>query len=142
MRVIALCCSLLLLVTGCLFGDPAAHRSVSLRLPTTAQSGDEPEVQEALRIVDAVMTSFGVSRNPNPPAPNEQHVIAIYDVWSATGQMVVAAGPTVYLHGDRLDFAFFEFPAYHSSPHVKKVCSAIADALKGHYGDQRVKIEH
>jgi hypothetical protein len=116
-------------------------------LPATPTSqvsftGSEPEVQEALRIVDAVMTSYGVSRNPKPPAQNEQHVIAIYDVWSATGQKVIGAGPTVYLHGDRLAFTFFEFPAYHSSPHVKQVCIAISDALKSHYGNQRVKIEH
>jgi hypothetical protein len=147
MRIIALCGCLVFFVTGCLFGDPAAHRSVSLQLQVaapsqTSLSASDPELQDALRIVDTVMASYGVSRNPNPPSPNESHFIAIYDVQSATGQLVVATGPTVHLFGDRLVFSFLEFPAYHSSAHVKQVCRSIADALKSYYGNQRVKIEH
>ena len=145
MRAVSLCCSLLVLVAGCFFGDPAAHRTVLLQLPVTVQttanfSASDPGVQEALRIVDTVMASHGVSRDTNAPAQNERNMIAIYDIWIATGQKVVSAGPTVRLERDNLDIDFFEFPARRSSPHVRKVCSEIADALRSRYGHQSVRI--
>jgi len=144
MRMTVVCCFLPIFVAGCFLGDPAAHRGVSLQLSVPGNIGfvgDEPEVQEALRIVDGALINYGLSRDPNRPAPNEQHVIAVYDIWSATDQKMVFAGPTVSLSDDRLSFDFIEFPARHSSPHVKKICSDIADRLSSRYGDKKVKIE-
>jgi hypothetical protein len=140
---------LLVFANGCFLlpGDPSAHIEVVLQLPATSQNGvhftgSELEVQEALRIVDVVRATDGISRDPNPPAANEQHVIAEYNVVHATGQKMVFAGPTVSLEGDRLYFSFDEFGKRHPSPRVENTCLAIADELKRHFGEQRVKIEY
>ena len=66
--LIALGCVVLLLLTGCVFGDPTAVRSVSLNFQVpegqskVSLSVSDTQVQEALKLIDGVLVSRGFHR--------------------------------------------------------------------------------
>ena len=129
-------CGLCLLLTGCyLIGDPAAHRTVSLTFPEKAAKNratlsiTEPEVIEALRIIDETLVADGFPRIANQPKPNDR------------GRLVDYGNGSVYLKRDRLNVTFFEFPQRRSSKRVRKVCSVLKDKLSSRYGSARVHVE-
>jgi len=140
MRIMMQCagfCALCLLLTGCyLIGDPVAFRTVSLRFLETASknratlSVTEPEVIEALRMIDETLVAGGFPRSPNQPGPNDQGMIASYGIGN------------VYLKSDRLNVTFREFMHWRSRKPVRKVCSVLKDKLSSRYGIARVCIEH
>src|SRR5438874_11623285 len=75
---------LLITLAGCcFFGDPVgASRTVSVKLPVPegrgSLSADDLQVEEALKIIDDVLTSNGFVRDPISPAPDEQGRIVTY----------------------------------------------------------------
>jgi hypothetical protein len=101
-----------------------AHRTVSLRFPETASKNraalsiSEPEVIEALRIIDEPLVVRGFPRSSNQPGPNDRGMIVAYGTGS------------VYLKSDRLNVAFIEFPLWRSSKPVRKVCSVLKDNVE------------
>jgi hypothetical protein len=140
--------ALLLSVTGCLFGDRVAPpRTVSLRFPApsgqpSGLSASDTQVQDALRVIDTVLTADGRTRDPNPPAANEPGLVASYAKNNGTGPRPVD-NPNVYLRGDRLEVVFTEFwnRSGHLSAATKKVCDSLQKELSSHYGADRVKVE-
>ena len=135
-KIAVVCCTLVLLLTGCYFGDPSARRTVLLNLPVpngnskVSLSVSDASVQEALKLIDGVLVSSGFIRDPNPPPPNEQGLIANYGICS------------VLLKDRTLTVSFFEFHERRSSAHVRKTCNLLKDEWSSRYGADRVTIEH
>jgi hypothetical protein len=132
-----LACVILLLVTGCFMGDSISGLNVSLELPThegqnnTDRSVNDTEVQEALRIIDGVLTSNGYALIKTPPSVDDQNsdIIAFYGICG------------VSLKNNRLNVGFAEFHRRHPSANVRKMCNSIKDKLSNRFGAERVKIE-
>jgi len=132
----ACCCAGLLLLTGCFLGDTVVHKTVSLSIPTSQQqtnfvlSVNDPQVQEALRVVDSVLVANGYSRDLHPIAPEDQArgTIAFYGVCG------------VRLSSNRLDVGFLETHKRHFSAPVKKVMVQLKDRLSSRYGAERVRL--
>ena len=133
----ALACAFLLLATGCFFGDAVVHRTVSLSLPVPQQqtnvslSVSDTQVQEALKVIDAVLVSNGFVRDTNPLVAEDQArgLIAFYGVCG------------VSLKDNRLDVSFLEAYRRHFSAPVRKVIGQLKDKLSSRYGAGRVKVE-
>ena len=77
--IFALSCAVLLLLTGCRLGDSAPpSRTVQLSFPVPEgqtnmfPSVDDAQIQEALKLIDNVLTSRGFSRDPYEPVPGEK----------------------------------------------------------------------
>src|SRR5437016_5911871 len=93
------------LMAGCSVGDPIAHSAVVLDFPVSQQltneiiSARDPEVQEALRIIDEGFTTNGFTRDKTPPATQDQAqgIIATYGPYA------------VSIKGHRLIVSFVEF---------------------------------
>ena len=131
-----LVCVLPFLAAGC-FGDSIAHRAVVLDFPASQQqtnlvlSVTDPEIQEALRIIDGVFATNGFARDKNPPAPQDQ----------AQGIVATYGRYAVSIKGHSLIVSFVEFGKRHSSPIVKKTCSLMEEKLSNRFGAQRVSVE-
>ena len=133
----------LALTSGCLFGDRfGTGKAVSLRfLPPVGQStvslsANGPEVQEALKVIDVVLTPEGLARDPSPPAQNPNALVAYYHYSPEK-----PSSCEVFLDGDRLNIVFRERQQRHPSPEVKGMCVALAEKLKAHFGDKKVSVE-
>jgi hypothetical protein len=128
----SLLCALPLLVAGCDLGDPSASSAVVLDFPASKHlSAADPEIQEALRIIDKAFASNDFGRLKYPPAPEDQ----------AAG-IVVDYGPhDVSIAGHSLRVNFNEFTLSRSSPTVRRICSVLKETLSERFGSQRVKVE-
>jgi hypothetical protein len=147
--LISLGCSLLLLLAGCYLGDRVAPpRTVSLSFPAPAGqsrvglSVGDRQVQEALRVIDTVLTADGLTRDPDPAGTNEPGLIASYARYDGTSPWRVG-NPNVYLKGDRLEVIFTEFWNHsgHLSEATKKGCNSLRKELSSRYGSDRIKVE-
>ena len=144
----ALGCVLLLLLTGCYFGDRVpASRTVSLRFPAPSGlqmvlSVNDKQVQEALHVIDTVLTADGLARDPNSPTANEPDLVAIYARYNSTGQRAVG-GPSVYFRGNRLEVVVIDGGNMNAplSEATKKICCSLMKELSNRYGANRVKVE-
>src|SRR3954465_390035 len=82
----------LCLVAGCYLGDPIAQRTVALRLPPPPDGTNltlsitDPEIKEALRIIDDVFVANGLIRDKIPPSPEDraQGIIVAYGRYSVS----------------------------------------------------------
>ena len=134
-KMAAVCCTLVLLLTGCYFGDPSARRTVLLNLPVpegnskVSLSVGDASVQEALKLIDDVLVSSGFIRDPNPPPANEQGLIANYGICS------------VLLKDRTLTVSFFEFHERRSSAHASRSPDhgGRAELAQHHQGDDSLQ---
>jgi hypothetical protein len=134
----ALVCTILLLATGCFFGDAVVHGNVSLSFPVPQQqtnvslSINDAEVQEALKLVDYVLVSNGYIRDSNPLAKEDRDrgIIAFYGICG------------VGLKDNRLNVGFVEPHRRHFSTPVRKVIEQLKDKLSSRYGAERVRVEN
>lgn len=137
MRTIALVYLLPFLVAGCFFGDAVVHKTVSLNLrPREDQSKatlsiDDPQVQEAMKLIDATLGANGFARDPNPIAAEDQArgLIAFYGICGVT------------LNSNKLDIGFLESHQRHFSAHTRKTIDQLKNNLSSRFGRQNVRIE-
>ena len=146
MRTPILFCLLALFVVGC---DPMAFRSVYVQLPaTTGQtsvsqskvvlSADQADVQEALRIIDSVVTSGGlICTPPRQPKPG---LLILYNTPTGPKNPVISCW--VFLTGDSLSVVFSEFGRMRSSTAVRQMCDLLRDRLSSRYGADKVTVGH
>lgn len=133
---LALGCGLLFFMAGCDLGEPTAHRTVTLDFPASNErtnasiSAKDPEVQEALSIIDNVLVSAGFPRDGKPPGPEDQD----------QGIIVTYGRYAVSLRHRELTVSFFESGKRHSSPIVVRTSSSLKDKLSDRFGAQRVRI--
>lgn len=126
-------------MTGCYRGDSSAVRTVSLNLPIregqtkATPSVGNAEVQEALKLIDNVLVSNGLTPVPNLQTPSPDGTILHY-----LGPPT--KGCSVSLKDDKLIVVFLEFKQRHSSESVKKICNLLEEKLKDHYGNERVTV--
>lgn len=131
-------CAIALLLVGC---DRLIHYRVSLTFPPPQEqnhatiSPDNPQVQNALLIIDEVIAPNGFIRDTNAlsSAQKEQDIIATY----------AAGSVPVTLKTNTLDITFFTFGPHRPNPALKQTCRTIKDKLGRRYGPERVttKIE-
>lgn len=126
-------------VAGC---DPMALRDVDVQLtaPTAKAlasqsqivlSANQADVQDALRIIDSVVTSDGLVRTPHQPQPE---LLALYD-----RDLVHCS---VHLSGDYLCVDFLEDGRMSSTKEVKNMCKSLAQKLGSRFGTERVSVSH
>ncbi len=136
--LISLGCALLLLATGCFMGDPGTAKIVSLTLPAregqskVSLSVDDAEVQEALKVIDTVLVSYGLSRVPMSQVPGPDGSIAHYQG--------APRGCSVSLSGSTLFIVFSEFGRRSPTESVKRISSSLAEQLRKTYGTERVRV--
>jgi hypothetical protein len=141
-------CVLSLLLTGCFFGDRVpASRTVSFRFPApsrlqTGLSVNDKQVQEALQVIDTVLTADGLARDPNSPTANEPDLVATYAGYNSTGQQAVG-GPSVYFRGNRLEVVVIDGGNMNAplSEATKKICDSLKKELSSRYGTKMVEVE-
>jgi hypothetical protein len=133
----------LALTSGCLFGDRfGTGKTVSVRfLPPAGQStlnlsANGPEVQEALKVMDAVLTPEGLTRGSSPPAQNPNGLVAYYHYSPER-----PSSCSVFVDGDRLNIVFRERQQRNPSPEVKRMCTSLAEKLKAHFEDRKISVE-
>jgi hypothetical protein len=140
MRAASICILVALLAVGC---DPAGLRRVQLQLTSgPALSGsisvDSPAVQEALKIVDTVVTQHGFQVTTNYSHQNKHGYIRLYSM-DAPAQQPATIPCYVWLTstGVRVEFGEFSFAyTYHAADAAFNDTSA---ALIKRYGKKNVR---
>jgi hypothetical protein len=143
---IALAALLLALASGCCWmGEhhgaysnvlvtflPASGRSV---VPVSRGS---PEVQDALKVIDAVLIPEGLTReDPTLRSSSGAGYVANYlpPRYSMIGYCCVTVG------GNDLNIAFWDRSPGGRTQQVRRLCKSIAHALRSHFGDDRVRVK-
>ncbi len=148
-KIPALGCAFLLFLAGCCFGDRvAASRTVSLHFPASENqskvsfSANDTQVQEALNLIDRVLSTRGFVREASRADMKEQGLVSSYAKFSGTG-LRAAGGPSVYVEGDRLRIVVVEGGNRNEplSRMSKQLCELLRSELSGRYGSKRVKVE-
>jgi hypothetical protein len=132
MKTLAIC--LLLISTGCFFGDRGTARTVELNLPGLAKANTGSEdVQNALSVINRILISNGLSQVQKPVEGFSDGTIGHY-------QGPPTSGCAISLNGHTLVIQFEEFYTSHSSGPVKNICATLENELKRRYGSQRVRV--
>ena|SRR2546426_1118686 len=148
MRATALLC-MLLLGAGCYMGDRfATSRTVALEFPASQSrskvsvSVQEPELQEALRVVDTMLSSNGFTRAPDKPSDDGQGRIVDY-FGHAPESSLPLSNCSVYLRDGRLEVVVIEpfNRTGHPDSATRRLCHLLRTELRSHYGIKRVSIE-
>ena len=115
-----------------MFGDSVTLRTVSQELPEPESKTDvsvsDAQVQEALQVIDGVMTARGFTRNPLTAEDKSHGIIAFYGI----------CGVSITIN--RLDIGFSEFHRHTSSRPVKEISNELKDKLSGRFGVQNVHV--
>lgn len=136
-KALGILISLVLLVTtGCSYGDPIARSMVVLDFPISPQqtnatlSVSNPQIQDAMRLIDQAFTTNGFVRDKTvAPEDQAQGIIAGYGAYD------------VLISGRQLIVNFVEFGKRRPSPIVVKTCDLLKEKLANRYGAKRVRIE-
>jgi hypothetical protein len=141
------CALLVVLLTGCP-EPPVTSRSVSLSFPMPEKQTkvslavSDTEVQEALKLIDAVLVSNGFVRDQNPDNATVQGFVASYSKLNNEGLRRLDELPGVYLKGNRLEVVFSEgrHPSGQLSASTKQILDLLNDKLSSHYGADKVRV--
>jgi len=146
----ALCAAgALLLLTGCWLGDKfftARIVTVNFSAPTGQKSVtlsvEDTQVQDALRVIDMVLTSQGFHENTNAPAANEPNPVVSYTRYIGT-DLRPLDGPAVWFRTNRLEVVIMERGnrSGHLTADGKRICKSLQTELRKRYGVGKVKIE-
>jgi hypothetical protein len=125
----------LLFAAGCLLGDRVGVGNVTLRLSeegqtTVAVSTNSPDVEDAMRFIDSVLSPEGW-RRAKPYNISEEGRIADY-----------AGGPfdcTAYLQDEELTIRFRDVSAHGPSSRMRRTCKMLEEKLGERYGHRRVR---
>jgi hypothetical protein len=114
---------------------PENQTKVSLAVSDT-------EVQEALKLIDAVLISNGFVRDQNPDNATVQGFVASYSKLNSEGLRRLDELPGIYLIDNRLEVVFSEGrnPSGHSSTSAKQMLDLLKDKLSSRYGADKVRI--
>jgi len=145
--IVPVCALLVLLLTGCP-EPPVVSRSVSLSFPVPEKqskvslSVSDTGVQEAVKLVDAVLVSKGFVRDQNPDNATVQGFVASYSKLNGEGLRRLDELPVVYLKDNRLEVVFFEGrnPSGRSSASAKQMLDLLMDKLSSRYGADKVRV--
>jgi len=123
-------CALPFLMAGCYPGDPVAVSVVVLDFPASQHlSATDPDIQQALRIIDEASVTNGFTKRPLAPEDQAQGPIASYGLHH------------VEIDGHSLIVYFNEFGRSRSSPIVRQTCFLMQEKLSKQFGVQRVTVE-
>jgi hypothetical protein len=147
-KLLAACCVVMLLHTGCNLGDRApASKTVFLSFPAKADgstiglSVDSTQVQEAISLVDKILVGDGFVCDTNPPNKNTHGMISSYSRLTESGLKSVG-GPSVFYRNSQLEIVVVEGGNLNDSisAGTTRVCELLRSELVKQYGDKRVKI--
>ena len=147
-KSIAICMLLPILMAGCFLGERhSLTRTVSLNFQPLAGASEaglsltNVEVQEALKIVDAVLSTNGFVREPRTDMASVPGFVAAYARYESPG-LRSGTLPDVYLKQDRLEVEIVELGNRTTRPTAlaDKVCESLQRELSSRYGRKNVKI--
>ncbi len=148
-KMMALIGAAVFLCTGCfLLGErPTQSRAIVLSFAAAEReskrslSTNDAPVQEALRLVDAVLISDGYGPNTNRVGGNAPGFVISYAKYDTNG-MSVACEPHGYLKDRRLGIAFAELGnrTGHFSPPTQKAFNSLRKELSNRFGARRVEV--
>jgi hypothetical protein len=143
------CAAVLLFLTGCFLAErPITRRAVSLDFAVPVEQSkmslavSDTEVQEALKIIDAVLVSDGLgSKDPASSVSSESGYVCGYFRRIGMDPRPIG-GADVYLKGNRLDVRFIEFGnrSGHFSPATQSILKKLQKELSGRFGARRVSM--
>jgi hypothetical protein len=105
---------------------------------SVSQSELVPDVQEALRIIDSVVTSGGFVRTP--PRQWKPDLLVLYN--TPVGPKNPMTSCSVFLTEDCLSVDFGERARFSSSKAVREMCGTLADKFSSLYGAENVMVPH
>jgi hypothetical protein len=125
-----------ILLNGCLIGDPSAVRIVRLTFPNhkPVRTPRDGNLQDAVKVIDRVLVSNGLTAVQRPPSGFSDGSIGHY-------QGPPTRGCSISLDRGHLIVFFLEFGASRSSEPVQHICAALEQELKALYGADHVRIE-
>lgn len=147
--VLVLVLFLQLMLVGCFLGDrQPLNRTVSLNFPdpqgrnVVQLSLHDAGVQDALRVIDAVLSTNGFIRELNPDMANVPDFVASYVRIESTG-LRLGILPNVYLRHGQLDVVIVELGNRTTQPNAltRQICKSLRTELGRFYGDKRVKVK-
>ena len=139
---------LLVGMVGCYLGDRhSLSRTVSLNLQESQRtkgvdlSLTNAEVQEAIKVIDAVLSTNGFVREARPDMASVPGFVAGYVQYDSSG-LRLATLPDVYMHSNRLDVEIVELGnrTTHPTALMAKICASLRTELGSRYGGENVKI--
>lgn len=140
---------LLFVIAGCFLGDRhSLTRTVSLNFQEprgaseVALSLTNAEVQEALKIIETVMSSNGFVRDSRPDMATVPGFVVAYVRHGSSG-LRSGTLTDVYLEGRRLDVAIVELGnrTTHPTALTDKICKSLRNELGSHYGAARISVK-
>jgi hypothetical protein len=141
--------AVLLLLVGCLplVDRPYMSRMIAVSFPAAEAQGSEsvspndPDVQEALRLIETLLVSEGFGTNTNRMDGNAHGFIVGYAKYNADGMRRVT-GPDVYLENRQLEVVFTELGnrSSHFSASTREVFDLLRKQLSNRFGAQRVRV--
>lgn len=139
---------LILGMTGCYLGDRhSLARTVSLDLQglrgtNTNLSLTNAEVQEALKVFDAVLSTNGFVREARPDMASTPGFVAGYVQYDSAG-LRLATSPDIFLETNRLELQIVELGNLTTHPTVltSKICASLQKELRNRYGRENVEIQ-
>jgi hypothetical protein len=133
----------LALTSGCLLEDRfGSGRMISVTMPSPdgtradGLTGNEPEVQEALTIIDSVLAPEGLTRDANPSAKDPNGLIAYYH---HSPERPSSCG--VFIDDHQLNVVFRERQHRDSSPEVRRISASLTERLRARFGDKQVSVK-
>jgi hypothetical protein len=151
---VMLCLVLSLIATGCIFlGERhSLTRTVLLNFPPRQEqtnvslSVSDSEVQDTLKLIDAVLNAEGFVREPDPHETSMPSLVARYAryVKYDGGELRIGILPDVYIQQEQLEVVIVELGnrSTHPSEITKRICSSLQKELSSRYGKDRVKVEN
>jgi hypothetical protein len=145
--IVPVCALLVMLLTGCP-EPPVVSRSVSLSFPVPEKPSkvslyvSDTEVQEAVKLIDAVLVSNGFVRDQNPDNATVQGFVVSYSKLNNEGLRRLDESPGIYLKDNQLEVIFSEGrnPSGHLSTSTKQMLDLLKNKLSSHYGADKVRV--
>jgi hypothetical protein len=137
---------ILALLAGCFYGDRLPQRqSVCVTLESTAQQHTNApsaggEFQDALKIIDTVLTSRGFVRDREPVDGSGQGLVASYARHQGTDRLL--GGPAIQVQANALKIVFGAEGGMNSrlSQSTINVIGLLRDDLARRYGAEAVTV--
>ena len=138
------------LMAGCFLGERhSLVRTVSLNFHVPQGTSEvslsftNNEVQEALKIVDAVLSTNGFVREIRTDMANVPGFVTAYVRYDSPG-LRSGTLPDIYLRKDRLDVVIVELGnrTTHPTGLTDKICESLREQLSSLYGRKNVKIHN
>ncbi len=117
--------------------SPASGFPPPMNADKISLSASDAEVQDALKVVDALLVSHGFVRDEKPDNANVKGFIASYSKPTSEGLRRLDELPSIYFKANHVEIVFFEGRT--SDAHNAQLIDALQKELAAKYGADRVR---